>query len=542
MRQRTLGTCVATIGLVLALAGCNGSSQSTASTATGTSALAIQATPQPTVAAGTTYVLQPQVQAPSGESIGYSIQNKPHWATFSTSTGVLSGVPATTDVGTYSNIVVSASNGASTASLPAFSITVTPSDAGGPAATASRPSYNTGDGFFVVNGGLYDPNGNLFRIRGVNRVHWDSNSAAGIALSGANAVRYDMDFTRDASANVNELQNQSIANRNVPIVGNWDTTCNSDPNALNGAVQSWVSQASTWTQLNKYMILNVANEWGPADSTVWRDSYISAIGQLRAAGYTGPILVDSGSCGQDDQDLQLYSQAVFNSDPEKNVMFAVHLYGSTNDYSAQILSIQKGNPTVITLAGGGSTHPFASGYNGSNNSFSGISAYEISGVQGMTQLNGEQPSSTNVGGVPGAWTITLNVDSTNWPDYTGGGTVVDYNGNYQLRIQRLAALAQQTGAVYIIGEFGPGQNIGPSPTMVTPGEIITAAEANGIGWLAWAWDDNDLSGCKADDSWFSMTYQCGAYNQPSDLTKFGQDVVLNPTYGLTALAKPATIF
>jgi len=59
-------------------------------------------------------------------------------------------------------------------------------------------------------------------------------------------------------------------------------------------------------------------------ATVWRDSYISAIAQLRAAGYTAPILVDSGGCGQDEADLVQYSQAVFESDPERNVMFALH--------------------------------------------------------------------------------------------------------------------------------------------------------------------------------------------------------------------------
>jgi hypothetical protein len=77
---------------------------------------------------------------------------------------------------------------------------------------------------------------------------------------------------------------------------------------------------------------------------------------------------------------------------------------------------------------------------------------------------------------------------------------------------------------------------------VTPGQVITAAEANGLGWTAWAWDDNDIAGCKADDNWFSMTYNCGVYTQLSDLTLYGQDVVLNPLYGITALAKRATIF
>jgi len=160
----------------------------------------------------------------------------------------------------------------------------------------------------------------------------------------------------------------------------------------------------------------------------------------------------------------------------------------------------------------------------------------------MTNLNGTQPAPQNVGGNPGAWTVTLNVDSMNWPAYTGNGIIVDYWGNYNLKASRLAALAKKTGAVYIIGEFGPGRNIGPSPTTATPDEIITAAEVNDIGWMPWAWDDNDLDNCQADDNWFSMTYNCGVYNVPSDLTIYGKDVVLNPVFGIKVLAKPATSF
>lgn len=404
-----------------------------------------------------------------------------------------------------------------------------------------RPSYNTGNGFFVLNGKLYDPGGHEFRIRGVNKTHWDQDSS-GIALAAANTVRWVLDFTRDAATNVTMIQTGSIANRIVPIAGNWTTTCKSDTSSLSSAVQTWVSQAAQWTTLNKYLIVNIANEWGPSNSIVWRDSYIKAIAQLRAAGYTGPILVDSGGCGQDEADLVQYSQAVFESDPERNVMFALHQYGNTNDYSASIQSISKGNPTVITLTSTSATHPFAPTFNGSNNSCCGASAYQVSGVQGMTQANGEQPALPNVGGSPGTWTVTLTVDSTNWGSYTGGGTLVDYYGNYALKAARLAALSTSVGALFIVGEFGPGRNMGPSPTMVTPGEIIQAAEANGVGWLAWAWDDNDLADCSSDDNWLSMTSHCSSYTQPSDLTIYGRDVVLNPTYGISVLAKPASIF
>jgi len=338
----------------------------------------------------------------------------------------------------------------------ATATTATTATTAAPAATAaraastgavSRPSYNTGNGFFVLNGKLYDANGNEFRIRGVNRTHWDSDSAAGIAKSGANTVRWAIDFTRAAATNVSLIQSQSINENNVPIAGNWTGTCNDSPSALSAAVSTWVSQAASWTTINKYLIINVLNEWGPSNSTVWRDSYISAIASLRSAGYLGTILVDSGGCGQDISDLLTYSTAVFNSDPQKNVLFALHVYGNI-------------------------------------------------------------PTSSVAGD-----------------------------------LASLAALSKSAGMAFLVGEFGPGKNIGPSPTMTTPADVITAAESNGIGWLAWAWDDNNLSNGESDNTWFSMTYAGpGIYTKTSDLTDYGQDVVLNPTYGISTLATLASIF
>lgn len=311
----------------------------------------------------------------------------------------------------------------------------------------ARPSYNSGPGFFVAQGKLYDANGLEFRIRGVNRVHWDSNSAAGIAASGANTERWNVDFAHSAGSNVGLVHAQSIAERIVPIVGNWGATCSNDPARLAAVVATWVQQARAWTRLDKYLIVNIANEWGPTNDPVWRDSYIRAIGQLRAAGYLGTILIDSGGCGQDLDDLLNYSSAVFDSDPQKNVMFALHVYG---------------------------------------------------------RIPREQVA----------------------PD-----------------LARLAALGRERGMAFLVGEFGPGRNIGPSPTLTTPAEVITAAEANGIGWLAWAWDDNNLPQARANDQWFSMTYfGPGIFSRPADLTLFGRDVVLSPRYGLKALATRASIF
>jgi len=62
--------------------------------------------------------------SPSGD-IGYTISNKPAWATFDTATGRLYGVPGEDHTGNFSGIRISASNGEVSASLAAFGITVT---------------------------------------------------------------------------------------------------------------------------------------------------------------------------------------------------------------------------------------------------------------------------------------------------------------------------------------------------------------------------------------------------------------------------------
>jgi hypothetical protein len=77
------------------------------------------------VSAGAAYAFTPAASDPAGKSVSYSITNKPAWATFSIATGQLNGTPAATDVGTYSGIVISVSDGFASAALPAFSITVT---------------------------------------------------------------------------------------------------------------------------------------------------------------------------------------------------------------------------------------------------------------------------------------------------------------------------------------------------------------------------------------------------------------------------------
>jgi hypothetical protein len=109
----------------------------------------ISGTPATSDTAGTPYAFQPTAHGPAGDALSFSVLNKPTWANFSIASGMLSGTPSTTQTGTYSNIVVSVSDGKGTAALPAFSIVVKNSSSTPPVTTGSAtvkwtpPTANT---------------------------------------------------------------------------------------------------------------------------------------------------------------------------------------------------------------------------------------------------------------------------------------------------------------------------------------------------------------------------------------------------------------
>lgn len=58
-----------------------------------------------------------------------------------------------------------------------------------------------------------------------------------------------------------------------------------------------------------------------------------------------------------------------------------------------------------------------------SNPFTGVNQASFSGVVGMTQINGLTGTITARGGVSGAWTITVNINSSAFTAYGSGGTV-----------------------------------------------------------------------------------------------------------------------
>jgi len=94
------------------------------SAAQATGQTTIVGTPSTSVVATYYYGFQSWATDPDHLAVVYSIQNKPAWLQFDTRYGHLYGTAPVSAIGTYSNIVISASDGVSTASLPPFSIQV----------------------------------------------------------------------------------------------------------------------------------------------------------------------------------------------------------------------------------------------------------------------------------------------------------------------------------------------------------------------------------------------------------------------------------
>jgi hypothetical protein len=109
-------------------------------------------TPGTQVQSGQLYSFTPSASDPDGDTLTFSVLNKPSWATFSASSGQLSGTPSSAQVGSYSNIVISVSDGTSSESLAPFSVTVTgpPASAGSALLSWHAPISNS-DGSALAN-------------------------------------------------------------------------------------------------------------------------------------------------------------------------------------------------------------------------------------------------------------------------------------------------------------------------------------------------------------------------------------------------------
>ncbi|MGH8314657.1 MAG: putative Ig domain-containing protein [Steroidobacterales bacterium] len=84
----------------------------------------ISGAPPIAVVAGSGYSFTPAASDPDGNTLTFSIANKPSWATFDGKTGRLSGTPTTANVQTTTDVRIAVTDGKLWGSLPAFDLAV----------------------------------------------------------------------------------------------------------------------------------------------------------------------------------------------------------------------------------------------------------------------------------------------------------------------------------------------------------------------------------------------------------------------------------
>ncbi len=102
----------------------------------------ISGNPAGAVTIGNAYSFTPNASDPEGDTLTFGVQNMPRWAAFETATGELSGSPSLGDIGVYNGITISVSDGPNSASLAAFSVTVTQVALGSATLSWTPPTQN----------------------------------------------------------------------------------------------------------------------------------------------------------------------------------------------------------------------------------------------------------------------------------------------------------------------------------------------------------------------------------------------------------------
>ncbi|WP_405851320.1 cellulase family glycosylhydrolase [Streptomyces sp. NBC_00090] len=226
-------------------------------------------------------------------------------------------------------------------------------------------------GIHVANGRVYEANGNEFVMRGVNHAHaWypeRTGSIADIAAKGANTVRVVLAsgdrWAPTSQADVSSLIGQCKANKVICVLEVHDTTGYGEDGAatsLDRAADYWISIKGALAGQEDYVVVNIGNEpFGNNGYSAWTNATKSAIGKLRGAGIDHALMVDAPNWGQDwSQTMRSNAASVFASDPDRNTIFSIHMYG-VYDTAAEVqdyLNHFVGNGLPIVVGEFGDAH------------------------------------------------------------------------------------------------------------------------------------------------------------------------------------------
>lgn len=220
---------------------------------------------------------------------------------------------------------------------------------------------------------LYDSNRQRIILRGVDLPlldNWDFPQSDKLAKllelekTGANAVRIQWykDYGQPSRpaysiADLDNFLTQCKASRIIPILGLWDSTCNSDVTLLNTQLVPWWTSAPVLNVLKKhqrYLIINLANElgvyrWANKSAQVleaYKTAYKSAITSIRQH-LRVPLMIDAPDCGTSIEVFSMLGQELIDHDPEHNLLFSGHAYWAAYNGMSYLEPIVQANLPIV---------------------------------------------------------------------------------------------------------------------------------------------------------------------------------------------------
>ncbi len=356
-------------------------------------------------------------------------------------------------------------------------------------------------GFAISNGQLVDNNGTPFVMRGVAYPYtWFSWRGAAtvqqdltnIAATKANTVRYVLStggqWARIPGSEVTSVIEWAKARQMISVLEVHDSTGWSEGSGsvhINNAVQYWTSsdiRAAINGQEN-FAIINIANEpFGNNTTANYVADTISAIQALRAAGITHTLMIDAANWGQDwSNTMRTNAMQIWNSDPQRNLIFSVHMYEVYNQASTITSYMQAFDDMGLPLVIG----EFGLQHNGQDVDEATIMA------QAQQRANGYI-----------AWSWSGNGGCCTFLDMvTDFGTALTQWG--QIVVNGANGIAATSVPASVFGT-SPGPNLVVSPTSVSLAAAASTAPVSVTANVSWTATDNQ--------SWLSVSPTGGTNN------------------------------
>lgn len=195
----------------------------------------IEGTPTTTARVGDLYEFVPTVSDPDGDPLIFSIENQPAWADFDSSIGRIYGTPQATDIGMFTGITISVSDGLQESSLNAFEIEVLNEVANQPPEISGSPPTEimVGQNYsFTPVASDKDGDELIFSIE--NKPNWGDFSPIDGTLSGA-PTEADVGLTSSIIISVSDSQGytSSLTPFNVEV--------QSEGSGENSATLTWTA-------------------------------------------------------------------------------------------------------------------------------------------------------------------------------------------------------------------------------------------------------------------------------------------------------------